>query len=258
MANSTAKITPFALEKRLFEEYALNKRQIRLVVKELVVAGELTYTYEYGSSFLERSFAQPVRISKHVVLKPPDRSYRAEPGDEVVQIKPGASFDAGRHPTTRLAINGIEWVLKQHQRNGPILKNSVLDIGTGSGVLVIAAVLCGMKKGVGIDIDPCARAEAAENVTINGLEDRIMISGQAAENMDHRFSMITANLRYPSLKKLCTRLADITREQGAVILSGVKDHELTDLLDVYTQKPFKPIWTAYELGWAGIVFLKSG
>jgi ribosomal protein L11 methyltransferase len=258
IASSPTKISPSALEKQISARYGFSKKQIKTVIRDLVSAGEFTYTYDFGSSFLERSFAKPVRISKHVVLKPPDLCYRPEPGDVVAKIKPGASFGAGRHPTTRLAINGIEWVLKQGHLTDPKRNNSVLDIGTGTGVLVITAVLCGIKKGIGIDIEPCARAEAAENVSINGLEDRIMISGQAAENMDQRFSMITANLRYPSLKKLSTRLADITREQGAVILSGVRDHELTDLLNAYIQKPFKPIWAAHELGWAGIVLLRSG
>jgi ribosomal protein L11 methyltransferase len=258
IASSPTKISPSALEKQISARFGLSKKQIKTVIRDLVSAGEFTYTYDYGSSFLERSFAKPVRISKHVVLKPPDLFYRPEPGDVVVQIKPGASFGAGRHPTTRLAINGIEWALKQGYLTDPIQKNSVLDIGTGSGVLVSAAVLCGMKKGLGIDIERCARAEAAENVNINGLQDRIMISGQAAENMDQRFSMITANLRYPSLIQLHSHLADITKRNGAVILSGVRDHELTYLVDVYAQKTFKSIWRAYELGWAGIVLLKSG
>ena len=257
IASSPTKISPSALEKQISARHGLSKKQIKTVIRDLVSTGEVTYTYDYGSSFLERSFSKPVRISKHIVLKAPDLRYRPEPGDVVVQIKPGASFGAGRHPTTRLALNGIEWVFNQGWLTDSKQKNSVLDIGTGTGVLVIAAVLYGMKKGVGIDIDPCARAEAAANVNINGLQDRIMISGQAVENMDQRFSMITANLRYPSLKKLYTRLADITREQGAVILSGVREHELKDLLAVYAQETFKPVWTAHELGWAGIVLLKS-
>ena len=68
--SSTTRITPPALKKILFEKYGLTKKQIKTVIGNLVSAGELTYTYEFGSSFLERSFSKPVRISKYVVLTP--------------------------------------------------------------------------------------------------------------------------------------------------------------------------------------------
>jgi len=71
VADSLAKIAPSALGKLLFERYGLNKKQIKSVIRDLVDAGELTYTYEFGSTFLERSFGKPVRISRYVVLKPP-------------------------------------------------------------------------------------------------------------------------------------------------------------------------------------------
>jgi ribosomal protein L11 methyltransferase len=255
--SSPVKISPYALEKAISTRYGIRKKLIKTVIRDLVTSGEITYTYEYGSTFLERSFTKPVHISEHVVLKPPDRFYRPNPKDVVVKIKPGVSFGVGHHPTTRLAIKGIEWALKRNPLIESKRNNSVLDIGTGSGVLVITAVLCGVEKGLGIDIDPCARAEAAENVKINGLEDRIKISGQAVENMDQRFSIITANLRHPSLIKLYTRLADLTRDNGVIVFSGVRDDELTDLLNIYVQKNFRSAWTASEIGWAGIVLLKS-
>jgi len=123
-------------------------------------------------------------------------------------------------------------------------------------VLVITAVLCGMQKGMGIDIDPCAQMEAAENVKVNRLEDRIVISGRSVVTLDRHFSLVTANLRYPSLIKLFGRLTGITDKEGIIILAGIKDDELVDLLEVYTPKKFKCLWTANELGWAGAVLLK--
>jgi ribosomal protein L11 methyltransferase len=109
--SSPTKITPSVLEKLIFERYGLNKKQIKTVIRDLVVSGELTYTYEFGSTFLERSFTRAVRISRYVVLMPPGHPYRCRPKDVLVQIKPGASFGIGRHPSTRLAIKGIEFVL---------------------------------------------------------------------------------------------------------------------------------------------------
>ena len=256
IASSPTKITPSALEKKIRDRYGLNKKQIKSLIKDLVFSGKLSYVYEFGSTFLERSFAQPVRISKHVVLTPPGCHYRAQPKDIVVQLKHGASFGEGRHPSTRLAIKGIDFMLLGTN----IIENSqqsrVLDVGTGSGVLILTAVLGGMDKGLGIDTDPCARVEAAENVKINRLEDRIVISGLALETIDQRFSMVLANLRYPTLTKLYPKLSENTDKKGCLVLSGIKCDEVDDLLAVYAKDNFECLRRLDELGWAGLVFKK--
>jgi len=257
VANSAAKISPVDLEKRLFAEYKLNKRQIKSVIRNLVADGKLAYTYEFGRTFLERSFAGPVRVSKHVVLLPPDHSYSAKPDEVAVTIKPGASFGAGNHPTTRLAIKGIDFVMLGNQSAPQISDFRVLDIGTGSGVLLITAVLCGMQNGLGIDIDACARVEAAANVRINGLADRVTISGQSLERIRQRFSVILANLRFPSLKKMMAQLNEKLLANGFMILSGIRDSEVEDLLKAYQQIRFEEIWTDTELGWSGAVLRKG-
>ena len=69
IASSPTKISPSALEKQISARHGLSKKQIKTVIRDLVSTGEVTYTYDYGSSFLERSFSKPVRISKHIVLK---------------------------------------------------------------------------------------------------------------------------------------------------------------------------------------------
>jgi ribosomal protein L11 methyltransferase len=258
IVSSPTKITPSALEKLIFERYGLNRKQSKTVIRDLVFSGELTYTYEFGSTFLERSFTKPVRISRHVLLTPPGYPYRPKPKDVLVQIKPGAAFGIGRHPSTRLAIKGIEFVLLGDQALDKRKDSTVLDIGTGSGVLILTAVLGGMNEGIGIDIDSCARVEAAANVKINGLEDRIMISGQAVETIDQQFTMVMANLRYPSLIKLFARLTKVTDKRGILILSGIKNGEVADLLEVYTKTYFKCLWTVNELDWRGVVLQKIG
>ena len=258
VATSPAKITPLALKKIILERHGLNKKQTKTVIRKLVLSGELTYTYEFGSTFLERSFTKPVRISRYVVLTPPGHPYRTKPQDVLVQIKPGVAFGIGNHPSTRLAIKAIEFVLLENQAIDKQKDRAVLDIGTGSGVLILTAVLGGMDGGIGIDIDSCARVEAAANVKINGLADRIMISGQAVETINQRFAMVLANLRYPSLKKLLTRLTEITDKRGILILAGLKNGEVDDLLEVYTKTHFRCLWTVSELGWAGMVLQKVG
>ncbi len=253
VADSTVRVTPPALEKTLIETHGLTRKQVKAVTRDLVSDGELIYTYEFGSSFLEPSFNKPVRVSTHVVLKPPGHHFQPQSEDVVIQIKPGAAFGDGRHPTSRLAIRGIEHALKDFKPGRPENQTSVLDIGTGSGVLVIAAVRMGIHKGLGIDIDPSARSEAKENVLINRLGDQIEISDQSLETIDGRFDLVTANLRYPTLKKICPFLRKITHPNGFIVFSGIRRHELPGLIKAYARENFKVLWKDVELDWAGMV-----
>ncbi len=253
---SPTKITSIKLEKILSEQYKLEKEQIKSVIRDLVNRGELVYTYEYGRSFLEFSFNKPVRVSNFVVIKPPGYHYQPDSGDIVIQIKPGASFGDGRHPTTRLAIRAIEVVLKEIKFDDPELQHTVLDIGTGTGILAMTAMCLGIHKSIGIDIDPCARSEAKENIKINGLEDRIDISDQYLETIDRSFSLVTANLRLPTLKKIGSFLRKITIPKGFVVLSGIRCDEAADLINAYTRKGFECLWQDHELDWEGVVLRK--
>ena len=196
-------------------------------------------------------------MSTHVVLKPPGHHYQPQSDDVVIQIKSGASFGDGRHPTSRLAVRGIEYVLKKIKSDRPEDQSRVLDIGTGSGILVLAAVRLGIHQGVGIDIDPAARFEAKENVIINRLEDRIKISDQYLETIDDCFDLVTANLRYPTLKKICPCLRKITNPDGFIVFSGIRSHELADLIKAYARKKFEVLWQEKELDWLGVVLKRQ-
>ncbi len=256
VSDSREKITPIALEKITSEMFALKKKQVKSVIQGLIAKGELLYTYQYGSTFLEKSFNRPVRISKHVVIKPLENSFASKPGDVVINLARGASFGTGQHPTTRLAVKGIDYALKECGHFKENNKTCLLDIGTGSGILAIAAVLMGIAKGTGIDIDPCAIAEAGENIEINGLEHRIDICDRAFEKIDRRFSMITANLRYPTIKRLLPYMYKTVQTKGLIVLSGIKTDEIKDLLDIYKKKGFLCIWKKIEQDWVGVVFEK--
>lgn len=254
---SPSRITPQHLEKTISETYGLDKPRTRSVLKDLVARDQLEYTYEFGSTYLVRSFNKPIRISDHVVVRPPGHRYPHAPDDVVIQIKPGAAFGAGRHPTTRLAVKAIEYILRIVSPDGLNQRGSVLDIGTGSGILAMAAVCFGLKKALGIDIDPCAIAEAAENVALNNLQNRIVISNQRTDSIDQVFLMVIANLRYPSLKNYYPQISKLTDSGGWLVLSGFRSHERDDLMDLYTTKYFKGLWTADENDWAVIALQKK-
>jgi len=254
VVESRKKLTPVELEKRLIQNLGTRKTAIKTAIRKLVDDRELIYSYHYGCSFLEQSFNKPTRISHRVVIKPPDTKYRPESDEVVINIQPGVSFGSGEHPTTRLALRSLEQVLfdsefYQGQKDLP-----ALDIGTGSGILAIAAAKLGVKRIVGVDVDPCARAEARQNVQLNNLERRIEINAQQVETIDQKFGLITANLRYPTLKRLSPCIAQLSEIGGAFIVSGLKTDEESDLVRVYSQNRLKCVWKAYEKDWVGLVF----
>ena len=254
---ATRHLTRLEIEKELASRYFYTKKQIKQAINALVAEQTLVYTYKYGHTFLEKSFNKPVRISKQVVIKPPGIAYRREPGDLVIELLQGVSFGNGEHPTTRLAIRGIEHVLFSDRFLRDEQNTFALDIGTGSGVLAITSVLFGINRAVGIDIDPVARSEAKKNISINKLSNRISIHKRSLEDINQQFSLITANLRYPTLKRLYSLLGHITKHKAAVVISGLKTSEMPDIQKLYTQKSFKLKRGEAEKGWGAMVFEKA-
>jgi ribosomal protein L11 methyltransferase len=256
VSESKEKLTYGELEKRLSQKIAVSKKVLKTAISELVTDRQLAYTYNLGCSFLEKSFNKPTRISKRVVLKPPGMRYTPESREVVIVIPQGASFGSGDHPTTRLAVRGIEAALSGKNCLVKTNHSRALDIGTGSGILAIAAVGLGVKKALGIDIDPCSRSEAKKNIRLNSMDHRIQVIDRDIEQINEKFFLITANLRYPTLVRLCFHISKITEQPGMVVISGIKTHEVTDILDTYTRKGFRCIWKAVEKEWVGMVFVK--
>jgi len=252
-----SRFTPLYLLKTISEKYGLNKPLAKAVIKDLVAQGQLEYSNEFGSTYLVPSFNKPVRISARVVVMPPGYRYQSAPDDVVIQIRTGAAFGGGRHPTTRLSVKAIEFLLMEVRPDWLKGNCSVLDIGTGSGILAIAALCLGVEKALAIDVDPCAIAEAAENRALNHLEERLVVSDRRLDTIRAPFSMVIANLRYPSLKGFYHRITALTDTGGGVVLSGFRPHERGDLMKFYTSGPFEVIWTADALDWAVMVLKKS-
>ena len=249
---SPRRLTQRDIIREMSLQFSATRKEINAALRSLLEANELVYSYIDGHSFVEASLDKAVRITERVVLKPPNISYQPRSNEVVISIQSGASFGSGSHPTTRLALGAIEFALN----NILSFKEArALDIGTGSGVLVIAAVMMGIDAAIGIDIDPCARAEAAENVRLNQLEKQIDIQDQDIENISGNFKLILANLRYPTLKSLYPKITKLTEAGGLVVVSGIHQDELPDLLSCYTPN-FVCGWQKSEKNWSAAVFQK--
>lgn len=156
---------------------------------------------------------KPVRVGR-VIVKPPWEEFPTEPGDVVVSIDPGMAFGTGYHPTTQLCL----LALQDHIKGG----ETVLDVGTGSGVLAIAAVLLGAVRAEGLDFDSVAVEAATENVEQAQLSDRIIIR-QADTPMvfDGHADLIVANIIPAVLIEMAKALAAKVKPGGIVLGSGI-------------------------------------
>lgn len=256
--DSERKVSPAELKKRFSRRFIDKDRGMKCAVKELVDSEKLSYTYRYGQTFLEKSFNTAVSVSARVTLKPPNRQYVSGSDEIVVNIMRGAAFGSGEHPSTRLAVRGIEHVMDKIESDGRKPLASCLDIGTGSGILAIVAVLMGVDKGIGIDIDPNAIAEATENVKLNWLEDRIRIQSRLPESMTGPFPLIIANLRYPTLIRLHFILGRLLEDSGYMVFSGIKQEESKNITNSYNVYPFELVRREQEKEWVGMVIKKKG
>jgi ribosomal protein L11 methyltransferase len=256
VCDSERKVSHSALKKHIAHRFKTSDRVAQKIISHLVANGELSYTYEYGSSFLQASFYQPLRVGTLMYLLPPGWQKPAPENGISLRVQSGAAFGCGRHPTTRLSLRGIENVFliyRKHWRAGS--RTQALDIGTGSGILAIAALRFGIDRAIGIDRDACARAEAAQNAALNDLGGRFEVIDKPLHHLHptEPFNLIMANLRYPTLLSLRETMTYLLVPDGALILSGVKRNEKAGILSAYADSGFKCCWSDEEKGWVGMV-----
>lgn len=163
-----------------------------------------------------------VEIGERLIVAPSWKLPNDSAGRAVIQIDPGMAFGTGTHETTRLCLEAIE----RHWRGG-----SLLDVGTGTGILAIAAALLppeappGTRPGfrlVAIDVDPQAVEVARENTAINNVSDRIELhEGQPRQFTGREFDVVVANLTAEVIVDLMNDLAACLAPRGLMILSGI-------------------------------------
>jgi len=167
---------------------------------------------------------QVVHLGDRFVIKPTWREYKAQPGEIVMELDPGMAFGTGLHPTTQMCLAAIEKYARPEMRT--------LDLGTGSGILAIAAALLGVKSIVGIDNDPLAVKVAAENAALNHVTEPITVErGSLAEanaaalaGRPAGFDLIIVNILARVIIGLCEDgLGRVMRSGGLAIFAGLID-----------------------------------
>lgn len=162
---------------------------------------------------------KPVRIGKRLVIKPTWEEYQEAEGDLVIRIDPGMAFGTGAHPTTKMCLESLERIA--FDACGGKLPNPVLDVGTGSGVLSIAAALLGATEITAVDIDPEAVRVTRENLELNGVADLVAASTTDLSRLPEGFAVVVANILAEELVRLSDQLISRVAPGGWLILSGI-------------------------------------
>jgi ribosomal protein L11 methyltransferase len=163
-----------------------------------------------------------VRISPRLAVRPPFLPDEGEP--PALVIDPGQAFGTGGHASTRLALAGLDAL-------GEMLRGArVLDAGTGSGVLALAALALGARSAVGFDLDPVAVREARSNAERNGFAARLrLFAGGIDALRAPPFDVVVANLLRSELLPILPGLASALRERGAAVFAGLLASEQAEV-----------------------------
>jgi len=203
-----------------------------------------------------KKFYKPLRVGKRVVLKPSWEAFEAQPDDILIELDPGMAFGTGLHPSTRLCIVALE----NHVRPG----DSLLDVGTGSGVLSIVGAKLGAGPILATDIDTIAVEVSAQNAQINGLAvgpdtGFSVVHTSVPAGMAGRFSVMVANILAEILVKLFdgdygnVPLADPLAPGGLLILAGIIAERADLVLDAVARHGLTLVDRLEEGDWVALI-----
>jgi ribosomal protein L11 methyltransferase len=194
-----------------------------------------------------KRFFKPSRIGERFVVRPSWESYDASPEDHVIVIDPGRAFGTGLHETTRLVIRELEARVTEGV--------DVLDVGTGSGILSIAALMLGARRALGIDIDPDAVEIAIENAAINGLGERFTGSAEPIHAHEGAYPLVIANIEARVLIPLAHAIGSRVAPGGLLILSGLLAGQEDEVGGHYVG--FRRVALAREGEWVALTLARA-
>jgi ribosomal protein L11 methyltransferase len=198
-----------------------------------------------------KRFFKPVQVTSRFLVKPPWSRVRLKRGQIHIDITPGMAFGTGTHATTILCIQALEERLKKRGR-------SVLDVGTGSGILSIIAAKLGAEEAWGIDIDSVAVENARENVEKNHVSEIVKIRKGSIGSLRKKYDVIAANIDLKSLGRMRKPLVSRLKNQGFLILSGILEEEKEKIRRYYLETGvLRSIKTAQKGEWVCLTFKKK-
>ncbi|MGG3841899.1 50S ribosomal protein L11 methyltransferase [Anoxybacillus kestanbolensis] len=162
-----------------------------------------------------KKYYNPVKISERFTIVPTWETYEPVSSDElIIELDPGMAFGTGTHPTTVMCIQALEKTVKEG--------DTVVDVGTGSGILSIAAAMLGAKRVHALDLDPVAVESAKLNVKLNKVHDVVTVSqNNLLDRIDEQADVIVANILAEIILRFVDDAYRLLRSDGVFITSGI-------------------------------------
>ncbi len=170
-----------------------------------------------------------IEVTDRLVIKPTFRDYNSKPGQIILQIDPKMSFGTGEHETTKLILKMLEKL--------DIKEKKVLDAGSGTGVLGIAAAKLGAGKVIAFDNDEWCKINGDENVILNELEEKVEIRFATIDQIpENEFDLVIANINKNILKDIYEDIIYKIAKGGTLILSGLLNTDKYEMINLYSKK----------------------
>ncbi|MEA5050701.1 MAG: 50S ribosomal protein L11 methyltransferase [Oscillospiraceae bacterium] len=233
-------------------------------LEERLSAAGVPHTVETGSVsdevFLNewKKYYKPQHIGARLVVCPSWEHYTPQEGERVLSLDPAGAFGTGKHETTRLCLELLEGVVRGGER--------VLDMGTGSGILAIAALLLGAQSALGVDIEPGAARTARENAEKNGFGPGrfAALCGDVTADAGLRaqigggYDILTANIVADVLIAMAPLFREALRAGGALLASGVIDTREDEVRAALEAAGFAAADIRRDGGWSALLLHKQG
>ena len=226
---------------------------LALIAARMEAAG-LDYTAEMEKVEQEdwqngwRKYYHPMEIGRRLAVVPSWQEYETDRVKLV--LDPGLAFGTGGHETTSLCLEALDQLVKGGER--------VLDIGTGSGILAIAALKLGAAEAEGVDIDPVAVRTAGENAALNGVADRLtVLAGDLSDKASGKYQIITANIVANAILSLAPAVPGLMAEGGVFIASGIIDTRKDEVLAGLRAAGLTVRQVSEKRGWECIVCTRA-
>jgi ribosomal protein L11 methyltransferase len=199
-----------------------------------------------------RQYARSWRAGSRLVVVP---SWQDPPpwvgvDDVVLRIDPGRAFGSGAHATTRMCLAELERLVEPSA--------AVADVGCGSGVLAVAAARLGAAVAVAVDVDPEAVRATGENAARNGVLEQVEASATAVGDLeDHAYDVVVANIGRGTLVQMAGDLARAAADGGTLLLSGVLEGQVADVLAAFAAVGFSLAGTVADDEWRTLVLRRA-
>ncbi|MFA6940169.1 MAG: 50S ribosomal protein L11 methyltransferase [Clostridiaceae bacterium] len=191
-----------------------------------------------------KKYYKTTKIGEKIVVVPMWKSYTPKGGEAVIKMDPGMAFGTGTHETTRMCVKALE----RHVKNN----SEVFDIGTGSGILSIAASKLGAKKVTAVDLDKVAVDAARDNVSFNNINNVEVLNGNLMDLVKGKADIVVANIIADIIMLLAKDVKSYLKDDGVFISSGIIKDRKDDVIEKLKIEGYNIINVSEEGEWVAV------